>query len=782
MNMIDLSSNLILSLADSQATIERVGGKGASLARLAAAGLPVPDGFHITTEAYNRFVDENNLQARIQAALEQVDLVHPATLEAASRAIREMFAQAQTPPDLASAIVDAYAGLPGWEDTGGLMPVPVAVRSSATAEDLPEASFAGQQETYLNVLGAGEVLAAVRRCWGSLWTARAISYRARQNIASSGLSLAVVVQTMVPAEAAGILFTANPVNGRRDQAMISAAWGLGEAIVGGLVTPDMHIVDKTSGAILEQKIADKQQMTVRSDLGTLEQDVPAELRRAPVLNAGTTAELVKLGVQIEALYGLPMDIEWALAAKRIFILQARPITALPEPEVPLTIEWKPPLPDGIYMRTSVVDLMPDPLSPLYATLGIPSMVEQMYPLGKRLIGGEPVFPDGYFTNINSYAYMNAHFTSRAWGWILFRMLPAYPRLLRMLVRFWREEAHPDYQKAVAEWKQKDMQQMTVAELWQAAQEVVNAAGYYTGTLMFATMGASAGSEALLTRVYEKTARRADDPPATALLMGWDNLPARAEKSLYDLAMFCREHEGLSAYVLRMESGQLVEELAGEGIPDGLAAAAWDGFRRRFGSHLDTFGHMVFELDFAKPLPSDCPAPMLEVVKMYLRGEGTNPHERQKSSEERRIQTAEVARARLKGLRRWAFTKALNWAQSLSEVREDALAEIGLGYPLIRGFLHELGGRFARAGAIKKAEDIFWLEKDEVAGTVAALEMGSTPDDLRERVVQRQAFWEKVKAITMRIEKDFTCVASPMIVQRESAQYAWMRRRKENFRF
>jgi pyruvate,water dikinase len=341
-----------------------VGGKGASLARLAAAGLPVPDGFHITTEAYKRFVEENNLQIKIQTALEQVDLAHPATLEAASRAIREMFAQAQIPPDLASAIVDAYAGLPGWEDTGGLLPVPVAVRSSATAEDLPEASFAGQQETYLNVRGAGEVLEAVKRCWSSLWTARAISYRARQSIAPSGLSLAVVVQILVPAEAAGILFTANPVNGRRDQAMISAAWGLGEAIVGGLVTPDMLVVDKTSGAILEQQIADKQQMTVRSDSGTLEQDVPAELRRASVLNAGTTAELVKLGVQIEALYGLPMDIEWALAAKRLFILQARPITALPEPDVPLTIEWKPPLPDGIYMRTSVVDLMPDPLSPL----------------------------------------------------------------------------------------------------------------------------------------------------------------------------------------------------------------------------------------------------------------------------------------------------------------------------------------------------------------------------------------------------------------------------------
>ena len=254
------SSDYVLPLADAGASLEAVGGKGASLARLAGAGLPVPDGFHVTTAAYRRFVAENDLQPGIVAALEAMDVSQPATLEAASSAIYALFAGAQTPPEVAGAIAAAYGELAGQD------PV-VAVRSSATAEDLPEASFAGQQDTFLNVQGYGEVLAAVKRCWASLWTARAIGYRLRQGIGMEGLSLAVVVQLLVPAEAAGILFTANPVTGRRDQALISAAWGLGEAIVGGQVTPDALTVDKASGVVLEREVADKRVMTVREAVG-----------------------------------------------------------------------------------------------------------------------------------------------------------------------------------------------------------------------------------------------------------------------------------------------------------------------------------------------------------------------------------------------------------------------------------------------------------------------------------------------------------------------------------
>ncbi|MGW8250536.1 MAG: PEP/pyruvate-binding domain-containing protein, partial [Anaerolineales bacterium] len=171
-----------IPLSDQQADLETVGGKGASLAKLASAGLPVPDGFHITTEAYRQFVSANDLQAGILDALQSVDVSRPTTLESASQAISQLFDGAPIPGELANAIVSAYGSLPGSKPS-------VAVRSSATAEDLPEASFAGQQETYLNIAGADQVLQATKKCWASLWTARAIGYRARQNIPAEGAAL-----------------------------------------------------------------------------------------------------------------------------------------------------------------------------------------------------------------------------------------------------------------------------------------------------------------------------------------------------------------------------------------------------------------------------------------------------------------------------------------------------------------------------------------------------------------------------------------------------------------
>ena len=290
-----MTTNYVLSLADKQATMETIGGKGASLARLSAAGLPVPNGYHVTTEAYRRFVAENGLLPDILAALQTVDPAQPATLEAASARIHALFTASLIPTDLAEAIKAAYTDLTSQHSALTTQHSAVAVRSSATAEDLPEASFAGQQESFLNIHGAEAVLDAVKRCWASLWTARAIAYRRQHAVSMDGLSLAVVVQLLVPAEAAGILFTANPITGQRDQAMISAAWGLGEAVVGGIVTPDTVVVEKETGRIVSREVADKQVMTVRVDGTTETQGVPASLRRAAVLDDATAVELVRLG-------------------------------------------------------------------------------------------------------------------------------------------------------------------------------------------------------------------------------------------------------------------------------------------------------------------------------------------------------------------------------------------------------------------------------------------------------------------------------------------------------
>ena len=737
----DMMKQFVLSLSDPQADIETVGGKGMSLGKLARAGLPVPDGFHVTTEAYRRFVAAKELQPRILKALEKVDAGQPSTLEAASAAIYRLFAEVEIPDNLVDPILQAYADLPGQNPA-------VAVRSSATAEDLPEASFAGQQETYLNIHGAEAILEAIRKCWASLWTARAIAYRQHQEIPPESVALAVVVQLLIPAEAAGVLFTANPLTGKRDEGVINAAWGLGEAVVGGGVTPDSIMVDKSAGRVLRRDTADKQVMTVQAESGTEERTVPNPLKNKPVLTDSQAIELTRYGVQIEELYGMPMDIEWALAEDRFAILQARPITALP-PEAPKKIEWKLPKPKGQYMRGSIVDMMPDPVSPLFATLGIPSITRVGI---KQVLGpltrSEPILPDDYITTINEYAYMCASFTPRQWWWILFRMILSFPRILREALPLWRDKIRPRYASTVAQWQGRSLDVMSIAELWTGIQEVNEAAMLHMASLLVATTGASAGAEMLFTRVYEKMIRRKGDPVAPTFLMGYDSTPILAEKSLYDLAEWVRTRPELAARLLDTASADLTAQWAGASLPqwDETKTRDWHEFQERFQAHLCAYGHIIYDVDFAKPLPLDNPAPMLETVKMYLRNAGVNPHERQRLAEVKRVQAADLMHKRLKGLRRWAFSKTLGMAQAMAQVRENAIADIGLGYPLLRRMLHELGFRFIKAGVITQAQDIFWLEADEAGAAVAAVKDGESPDSLVSRVTERQATHEALRHV------------------------------------
>ncbi len=288
--------------------IYQAGGKGANLGELTRAGLPVPPGFVVVTDAYRAYVAEHQLAEEIAALAAPRD--DPAGYDDASAQIRALFSD-ELSDSVRAETAEAYAAL--GEDP------PVAVRSSATAEDLPEASFAGQQDTYLNVRGLEDLLAAVRECWASLWTARAMAYRARQGIDPASVSLAVVVQQMVNAEAAGVMFTANPSNGRRDETVISAAWGLGESVVSGSVNTDNIVVRKPDGTIVSSETADKAVMTVPAGQRTQERPVPAEQRQRPVLSESEAGELAAYGSRIEDHYGSPQDIEWARADGQFFI-------------------------------------------------------------------------------------------------------------------------------------------------------------------------------------------------------------------------------------------------------------------------------------------------------------------------------------------------------------------------------------------------------------------------------------------------------------------------------
>jgi phosphohistidine swiveling domain-containing protein len=761
----------ILPLSDPKADLETVGGKGTSLAKLARAGLPVPGGFHITTEAYRRFVDENGLEPAIAGALATIDAGRPQTLEAASQAIARAFAAAALPGEVANAIVHAYAALPGRDPA-------VAVRSSATAEDLPEASFAGQQETYLNVSGADAVLDATRKCWASLWTARAIAYRGRSGFQArqgdalglegagpGGVALAVVVQSLVPAEAAGILFTANPVTGQRDQMVVSASWGLGEAVVGGLVTPDNLTLEKASGSVVVRETADKLVQTVRVNGGTREQPVPEDLRRIPVLSDAQAAELGRLAAQIEALYDMPMDVEWALADGQFAIVQARPITALPD-EAPVPeaaeaapaeaagVDWLALMPDpkGQYMRASIIDMMPDPVSPLFTTMAFEAYDAGLKRAMADITRSKPVLPEEHLVTIHGYAYQDTHVSGGMLWWTVTRMLPAFPRMLRTGVSYWREHGRAPYVEAAQRWEARSLADLSTAELLDGAREIVRGA-MYNLTAQMTWMGACAGSEMLFTRVYDKLVKRSGEPEATAFVMGYDSIPIRAEKSLYDLAVWCgarvspETREPLAAYILDTPSDQLLVELENDAALANVAEDDWQMFRERFRTHVRQFGHIIYDLDFGKALPLDDPTPMLETCKLYLRGEGANPYERQGSLETRRVEAVEAVLSRVKGLKRWAFRTTLRWAQSLAEIREDALADIGLGYPVLRRMLRELGGRLVVERAIEVPDDVFWLRHEELEQAAGALERGEPAPGMVERVRERKASWQRAKSVT-----------------------------------
>jgi phosphohistidine swiveling domain-containing protein len=730
---------LVLALDDPAATREQVEGKGASLARLAAAGLPVPPGFHITTAAYRRFVTENGLQEQILATVSAAPADQPASLEEASSKIGRLFAQGSIPAEIAEAIREAYATL-------GRSDLPLAVRSSATAEDLPELSFAGQQETYLNMRGEAMVLDAIKRCWASLWTARAIGYRARSGIAHQEVSLAVVVQELVPAEAAGILFTANPLTGERDQVMINAAWGLGEAIVSGQVTPDTVVVDRASGMIIAQQISEKEVMTVRTSDGTREEPVPSDKRMRAVLTAAQAAELARIGVQIEKLYDQPLDIEWALDQGRFFIVQARPITTLPKttagPQVTHTVEWTLPRPKGKYIRASVIELLPDPLSPLFATLGLPAWNRAMHrfalAVGMGKVSGDML------TTINGYAFYDFRYRTAL-------MKPRFvmtiaPRMMYTARRRWEQEARPAYQAVVDRWQAVNVSTESAVELLVGTRELLHAAASYYLIIQSGILPAAYMSESIFTIVYEKLLRRRADPPALTFLLGYDSAPIRAEESLYDLAQWVRTRDDLSSVLQNMSGAQFASAYQTAHV-DGIDEPLWSAFCQRFMAHLAQFGHAIYDLDFSRPVPADDPGVLLETLKFFMSGNAPNPYTRQAASKKAREHAMQTMMKQLRGPSRLLFRRLVGIAQRFAPLREDALADVGLGWPLLRRMLREIGQRLVTSNAIKTPDDVFWLTDDEVLEAVIALDAGQSPANYQTPVSERHASAESELMLT-----------------------------------
>ena len=678
-----------------------VGGKAANLGELIRAGFEVPRGFVVTTAAYHQ----------------------------------------RNPDGSVSATLAAEIGA-AWRQLVGSSGERVAVRSSATAEDLAQASFAGQQETFLDIDGEDAVVAAVAGCGASLYSERAVAYRREHEVDETGLGIAVVVQLMVAAQAAGVMFTANPVTGNRREIMITAALGLGEAVVAGTVNPDTFVISRTDYSVT---------LFQRGDAAdTDDDDLPAHLLSDPrcgtgelVWTAGGRApsplseeqaiDLAWIGDRIEARFGSPQDIEWARDATGFHLLQARPITALPEPITEVPDEW-PSEPGNMYFRASIVEQLPNPLTPLFADLmaeTVPASLQAlMDDLGRAVGRPENALAglDVGFPTVNGYAYYR--YANRTMRRVTGASLPAVRLLFRQGGTFflsrWREQGLPGYRAAVAAWRELDPGSLTPADLL-AGVTALLAAGcrYYT---FVQTIIPLSGAGELSWHALHRSLLGVPREPVEVYLLGLDSAPLRAEQELWELGQWVRQDPALAAALADPATD------AQGPAPQDVPARSWQQWRTRFTAYLGDYGHTVYDLDFSSPVPADDPAPILQALRFVLRGEAVDPFARQaRLAADRDLATTKLLAA-LDPVRRRLVARSLAWMAQVVPAREDALAAQGLAWPVMRRLLAELGGRLVAAGVLTEPDQMFWLTRAEAERAVA----GEALPQLSERIAERRA--------------------------------------------
>ncbi|MCX7928853.1 MAG: phosphoenolpyruvate synthase [Patescibacteria group bacterium] len=328
------------------------GGKGANLGEMVNANFPVPNGFAVTVSAYELFLEHNGFANEINSILKNTNVENSEELQAASEKIEKIVARGEVPIEVIKEVAKAYKKLSGFFKKSL-----VAVRSSATAEDLPGMSFAGQQATFLNVKGENNLLLAIRDCWASLFTARAIFYRTQNKIPHEKVKISVIVQKMVQSDVSGVMFTIDPVSNDKDRIVIEAVWGLGEMMVQGSVVPDHYVVQKDTFAILSKEISDQSIQLIKKGNENIEAEVPQKLRDKPKLTDAQIVKLAKIGYELQRHYYFPQDIEWAKEGDSLYIVQARPVTTTGEKKNKLK-----DLPEGVKISDTPI-LTGAPASP-----------------------------------------------------------------------------------------------------------------------------------------------------------------------------------------------------------------------------------------------------------------------------------------------------------------------------------------------------------------------------------------------------------------------------------
>ena len=780
--------------ANTDDDLEVVGGKGRSLARMAEAGFNVPGGFIITAAAYRSFVTTNGLQETIVSLAKPAVVDGRVSFEQASQSIRALFAEHDLSAEITREIGQAY---------GSLDDAPVAVRSSANAEDLPGLSFAGQQETYLNVRGTDEVVRAVRNCWASLWTPQAISYRHQNGIHQGSVAMAVVVQTMVPSQVSGILFTANPATGERSEIIINSSFGLGEAVVSGQVTPDTYIVDKETLHVKETVIGPKaQQVIADGSQGTRLADVDEGHRGQSSLTDDMLRELSKTAIEIEKLYdGVPQDIEWAVVGEVLYLLQSRPITNLPVQ--PIEVAWEPTPPAKILYRRQIVENMPDPICPLFEELYLTEGLEAPRK-GKpdNIVGG-----GAHFVTCNGYAYnradhpgnhidpnsseeeLNAAFkrmideiwerhgdqsAEEQYDMALFRSeLSAEDRSRFDAVAAAYEGdnlAHDltlppsDNPTYVANnktqnndarwltWKEEALPRLVgTAEKW-AKVDPQNA----TDEELLAGIREMAIEEGVYwsgnTSHTFGIAKSTDDQLQCFL---HENLPDDHYISGQFLTGF--ESKTLQANAILFEIAKLIR--ASEALTYLVIVTPTQFLSRALQEHaegapilealddyFDVYGHQGYSLDFIEPTQAEDPSATFATLKSMVQNVNYDPKNQEARAAAVREQKFEEVSKKLSGLTYWQFRYRLWFGRRYNHIREETAFYFGYTWSVLRPMAFELGRRLVDVGTFLDPEDAFFMVTDELKRAIEARKTGTGLPELGKLSAERRELREARKLL------------------------------------
>ena len=740
------SSRLTIGLDRIRATmLPEVGGKAANLGELIWAGLPVPPGFCLTTEAYRRAIQPvGGAGSAFPDILRGLEAGDPGDLEGlaslAARA-REAVLDAGVPADVEGAVRSAYSAL-GPD-------VPVAVRSSATAEDLPFASFAGQQDTYLNVVGADAVLQAVRKCWASLWTDRAVSYRSSNGIDHAAVTLAVVVQQMVDAEAAGVLFTANPVTGRRREAVIDANPGLGEAVVSGSVNPDHFVVDSTTGRITERRIGDRKLVE-------------------PCLADSQVRALAALGERVEAHFGAPQDIEWAIDGDgAMWLTQARPITTL-YPEM----TRQPGIPGAhAYLCFSLAQGLTRPLTPM-GLAGIRLMASSVagaagfrvpeprdgpspyYEAGQRIFfdltsvlrsrAGRAIVPRVFdVMEARSATIMRALFedprfrvTSKTPFKLLRHVVPIVlrfhlPKAL-LLALFRPEVALDTVQRLDGKLKaaREVPEDATPGDKLDDAERILRSELFPILPNILPPVALGFGMIGLVRKLLGEQASWGE---LQTIIRGLpNNVTTEMDLALWRLSTSIRDDPDSAAAFTGGDPAVLAESYRRGNLPV-VAQAGLALFLRDYGHRA------VAEIDLGMPRWSDDPTHIIGVLVNYLRLDDPRlapdvQFERAAADAEEQLAVL-VARARAKSPLHARIVKmALDRTRMFAGLRELPKYHLVRGFAAVRARISDVGEALATTGVIDDAGDVFFLDFN-------AARHGLAGKDLHELVAERRAAYE-----------------------------------------